>query len=96
MNQARTPSVRAYAVAAVLTLLSGLAVIWLWVAAVPLAFLDPEYPPFLAKRELVEHCDLGAVLVLGDSRAAADIMPNRLGVSAANLAVGGGSSVEAY
>jgi hypothetical protein len=36
------------------------------------------------------------MLVLGDSRAAADVLPNRLGIRAVNLAVGGGSSVEAY
>lgn len=73
-----------------------LAVIWLFVAAAPLAFLDPEYPYWLAKQELLRRCDLGTVLVVGDSRAAVDIVPARLGVTASNLAVGGGEAIEAY
>ncbi len=80
------------AVAAALTL----ALTWLFVAAAPLAFLDPEYPYWLAKQELLRRCDLGTVLVVGDSRAAVDIIPARLGVKATNLAVGGGEAIEAY
>jgi hypothetical protein len=74
----------------------ALALIWLFVLAAPLAFLDPEYPYWLAKQQLLQHCDVGTVLVVGDSRAAADIIPARLGVTATNLAVGGGEAIEAY
>jgi hypothetical protein len=70
--------------------------VWLYVAAAPLAFLDPEYPYWLAKQELLRRCDLGTVLVIGDSRAAVDIIPARLGLTATNLAVGGGEAIEAY
>jgi hypothetical protein len=63
---------------------------------VPLAFLDPEYPYWLAKQDLVRSCDLGSVLVVGDSRAAVDIVPALLGVATTNLAVGGGEAIEAY
>jgi hypothetical protein len=73
-----------------------LALIWLFVIAAPLAFLDPEYPYWLAKQELLARCDLGTVLIVGDSRAATDIIPARLGVTATNLAVGGGEAIEAY
>jgi hypothetical protein len=73
-----------------------LALTWLYVALAPLAFLDPEYPYWLAKQELLRRCDLGTVLVVGDSRAAVDIIPTRLGVAATNLAVGGGEAIEAY
>jgi hypothetical protein len=72
------------------------ALVWLYIAAAPLAFLDPEYPYWLAKQQLLQRCDLGTVLVLGDSRAAVDIIPARLGVTATNLAVGGGEAIEAY
>jgi len=72
------------------------AAVWLWVAAAPLAFLDPEYPAWLAKQQMLAQCDLGELLIVGDSRAAADIMPALLPVKAANLAVGGGSPIEAY
>ena len=72
------------------------ALTWVFVAAVPLAFLDPEYPYWLAKQDLLRRCDLGTVLVVGDSRAAVDIVPGLLGVTATNLAVGGGEAIEAY
>jgi hypothetical protein len=62
----------------------------------PLAFLDPEYPAWLAKEQMLARCDLGQVLVVGDSRAAVDIEPTLLPVRATNLAVGGGESIEAY
>jgi len=72
------------------------ALIWLFVRAAPLAYLDPEYPYWLAKQELLQRCNLGTVLLLGDSRAAVDLIPAGLGVTATNLAVGGGESIEAY
>ncbi len=69
---------------------------WIWIAAVPLAYMDPEYPYWLAKRQLLAACDIGDVLIVGDSRAAVDILPARLGITALNLAVGGGQAIEAY
>lgn len=70
--------------------------VWIWVAAAPMAFLDPEYPSWLAKQALLAACDLGDVVVLGDSRAAVGIVPALLPVKATNLAVGGGEAIEAY
>ncbi|MDR3535468.1 MAG: hypothetical protein P4L71_03115, partial [Acetobacteraceae bacterium] len=70
--------------------------LWAWVAAVPLAFLDPEYPYWRAKQAMLHDCDLGEVLILGDSRAAAGVLAAALPMRAANLAVGGGKPVEAY
>ena len=75
---------------------AALALLWLWVASAPLAFLDREYPSFLAKRIMLQGCDLGSIVVIGDSRAAADIVASRLPVPAANLAIGGGGPVEGY
>ncbi len=79
----------------VITFAAGLGLAWAWVVAAPLAFLDPEYPYWRAKQEMLRRCDLGRVLVLGDSRAAVGIMPARLPVPTANLAVGGGEAIEA-
>jgi hypothetical protein len=45
---------------------------------------------------MLQRCDLGEVIILGDSRAAVDILPVRLPVRAANLAVGGGEPIEAW
>ena len=71
------------------------ATVWLWVLAMPLAFLEPEYASWHAKQLLLERCDLGDVLILGDSRASVGIIPARLPVRATNLAVGGGEAIEA-
>jgi hypothetical protein len=69
--------------------------VWLWVLTMPLAFLDPEYPSWRAKQILLANCDLGDILILGDSRAATAMMPARWHVRATNLAVGGGEPIEA-
>ncbi len=69
--------------------------IWVWVAAMPMAFMDAEYPSWRAKQVMLDHCDLGEAIILGDSRAAADILPDRLPFRVTNLAVGGGKAIEA-
>lgn len=71
------------------------ALTWLWIAAVPMAYLDPEYPSWRAKQLLLANCDLGDTLILGDSRAAAGMMPADWRGHATNLAVGGGEPIEA-
>lgn len=71
------------------------ALIWAWVAAMPMAFMDAEYPSWRAKQDMLDRCDLGQAIILGDSRAAADILPARLPFRVTNLAVGGGESIEA-
>ncbi len=68
---------------------------WLWIVTMPMAFLDPEYPSWRAKQMLLGSCDLGDILVLGDSRAATAMMPAGWRVRATNLAVGGGEPIEA-
>jgi hypothetical protein len=75
---------------------ASLAAVWLWVLAAPMAYMDPEYPSWRAKQIMLTRCDLGEAIILGDSRAAADIMPARLPMKVTNLAVGGGESIEAY
>jgi hypothetical protein len=72
------------------------AAVWLWVATMPMAYMDMGYPSWRAKRLLLDRCDLGETVILGDSRAAADILPARLPFHATNLAVGGGEAIEAY
>jgi hypothetical protein len=71
------------------------AVIWGLVAAMPMAFMDTEYASWRAKRAMLDRCDLGDAIVLGDSRAAADIIPARLKLRVTNLAMGGGEAIEA-
>jgi hypothetical protein len=79
-----------------LSAVMSFALAWVWVAAMPLAFMDAEYASWRAKLTLLDRCDLGEVVILGDSRAAADLIPARLPLPATNLAVGGGEAVEAF
>jgi hypothetical protein len=75
----------------VLAFAVAFAAAWAWVALMPMAFMEPEYPSWRAKRDMLDSCDLGEAVILGDSRAAAGILPNVLPFRAANLALGGGS-----
>ncbi|MFL5281014.1 MAG: hypothetical protein ACJ8AW_08430 [Rhodopila sp.] len=83
---------RLFALSAIVSF--GLA--WAWVIMMPMAFMDPEYPSWRAKQLMLKQCDLGDAIILGDSRAAVDIVPKRLPMRATNLAVGGGKAIEAY
>ena len=85
-----------YLTLTLVTMLLSFGLVWAWVIGAPLAYLDPEYPAWLAKEQMLTSCKLGDLLVVGDSRAAVDIIPTTLPMSAANLAVGGGSPIEAY
>jgi hypothetical protein len=87
---------RHYWIALLATLCVAFGIVWMWVAFFPLAYLDPEYPAWLAKQQMLARCDLGDLLVVGDSRAAVDVIPSALPMRTTNLAVGGGSPIEAY
>jgi hypothetical protein len=54
------------------------------------------YPLWLAKEQMVDECDVGDLTIIGDSRAVAGIIPTQLGKNVVNLALGGGSPIEAY
>ena len=69
---------------------------WLWILGMPLAYLDPEYASWSAKLEMLRTCDLGDMVVVGDSRAAVDIIPQLMPIKTTNLAVGGGEPIEAF
>jgi hypothetical protein len=84
-----------YLSALALSTLLSFTLVWVWVVAMPMAFMDAEYPSWRAKEVLLDRCDLGDVVILGDSRAAADILPERMPLRMTNLAVGGGEAIEA-
>ena len=84
-----------YLSALVLSAVLSFALVWAWVVAMPMGFMDAEYPSWRAKEILLDRCDLGDVVILGDSRAAADILPERMPLRMTNLAVGGGEAIEA-
>ncbi|GEM_PF-920444 len=87
--------IRRYLWVATAAIIVSFAAVWLWVATMPMAYLDPEYAFWRARRDLVRTCDLGEMLILGDSRAAAGILPAAMPVRTTNLAMGGGKPIEA-
>jgi hypothetical protein len=74
---------------------TAFALVWAWVAMMPMAFMEPEYAAWQAKLAMLDRCDVGETLILGDSRAASGILPDRLADRTTNLAIGGGEAIEA-
>ena len=64
--------------------------------AYPMAYMDNEYPARKYTREVITGKTDYETLILGDSRAMADLMPEYLGDGCVNLATGGATSVENY
>ncbi len=82
------------ALAGVTTLLVGSA--WFWAVEGRMSFFNPEYPMWLAKFRMVDDCKYGDTVIIGDSRAMAGIIPDRLGSGVTNLALPGGTPIESY
>lgn len=83
----------AYAAAAFVLMFGA---VWGYVVFAPMAFMDDEYPRWQAKQTLLRSCQADAVAIIGDSRAAVDVLPRQLPVPAVNLALAGTSTVESF
>ena len=59
-----------YLLAVAMTALLGFGAVWAWVAAMPMAYLDPEYAFWRAKQDMLRDCDLGEVLAAAFGEAA--------------------------
>ncbi len=70
------------------------AAIWWWTAEKPMFFLDVEYPMWVAKMQLVAAPATEDLVILGDSRPEADLIPARIGPNVVNLAMAGSTSIE--
>lgn len=55
-----------------------------------------EYVYLKSKIDLVKRCDLGQVVILGDSGSAVGIDPNRVAIDAVNLSLIGSGPIESY
>ncbi len=64
--------------------------------ACPMAYMDSEYPARAYIKEVIEADTDYSTLILGDSRAMADVMPVGLGEDSVNLAAGGVTAIESY
>jgi len=81
--------------AALATFLLIFAATWLWVAKERMAFFDISYAGWRAKMDFAKTLPKDNVVILGDSRAVAGLVPSVLGPSVYNLALAGCTSIEA-
>lgn len=71
--------------------------IWIYVAVFPMAFMDRDYPIWLAKQSMLNDCVAeGSVAVFGDSRTVAGIAPSAMPFPTINFALSGTSPLESY
>ncbi len=70
--------------------------VWIYVVAMPMAFLSRDYPLWIAKRTMMDECQPETVAVFGDSRAVAGIVPGVMQLRVNNYALSGSSPVETY
>lgn len=88
----------------ILALIPAIALI-MFTAICPMCYMDEEYPAWKYSIDTVRKGgnvinsgvdDNIHTLILGDSRAMADLMPEKFSKSCINLAVGGATSIEMY
>ncbi|MBU6424794.1 MAG: hypothetical protein KGQ69_00505 [Rhodospirillales bacterium] len=72
------------------------AIMWIYIAALPMAYENRDYPVVLAKNDLIAECRPNEVAVFGDSRAVTGILPTAMNIPVENLAYPGASPIETY
>ena len=92
MQSPRNPFIYLAGMAATAALL--FAVVWVWLLLKPMTYLDGAYPQWVAKDRWLQHCDLGEIVVMGDSRVAGGIIPRDLPVAVTTLAGPDGSPLD--
>ena len=90
-RQAKAYLIWVFGVAAICWILA-----WIYVYTMPMAFLSRDYPLWVAKKAMMDACNLGSVEVVGDSRAVAAVMPGVMAVKTTNLAMSGTGPIESY
>lgn len=78
--------------------------IMLFTALFPFCYMDSEYPAWEYTKDVTKDAaafldgenKVYATLILGDSRAMADLIPSKMNEKTLNLAVGGATSIEMY
>ena len=71
-------------------------VVILFTVFAPLCYMDEEYPARAYTHRVISSDADYDTLILGDSRAMAALLPERMGDSCVNLAVGGATPIENY
>ncbi len=70
--------------------------VWIYIVAFPMAYQGRDYPVALAKNQLIAQCRPNQVVIFGDSRAVAGVLPTAMNMPVENLAFPGASPVETY
>ena len=78
----------------IVALLPVIAVV-LYTALFPFGYMDIEYPSWKYTKEMTKKASADTI-ILGDSRAMADLVPSEFDTDTVNLAVGGATSIEMY
>jgi hypothetical protein len=68
---------------------------WAAAANLRMGFMPQEYAMWLTRKDLIDRCQLAPIIIQGDSRPAAGLLPSHIG-GATNLAFGGASPVETF
>lgn len=89
-------SIRSYIALAAATTVAAIAAIWIYVLWMPMAFLESGYPIWVVKQTSIRQCDLGDVIIIGDSRPESAIAPVHLSISTSNISQGGTTPIETY
>ena len=72
------------------------AAVWAYIIAFPMLYQDRDYPLALAKQQLLAQCPLNRVVVFGDSKVVAGVLPTAMNIPVENLAFPAATPVETY
>jgi hypothetical protein len=72
------------------------AALWGWSSVGKMWFYDAENPMWVAKMQMLSGCHGHQIPIIGDSPAMAGLIPEYIGDSVINLAIGGASPIEVY
>src|ERR1700760_118295 len=73
-----------------------LALAWAYIAIFPMAFLSSGYAVWVAKKQMLDNGDLGAIMQFGDSQLEAGIVSHGLPLVSTNFSAGGVSPLDSY
>ncbi len=90
------PSFAGYLVRLGAVLAGVLIATWLYILALPMAFLPGGYPAWVGKTIMLRECRLGQIAFFGDSRVEAGVIPAGLPIEASNFGVAAGTSIETH
>jgi hypothetical protein len=87
-------SMRRFAIGLAVVFATLIAAAWTWAVYGRMWFLDPEYPMWVVKMQMIRDCAHGETTIFGDSRPVAGLIPDRMGRGVVNLSLGGGTPIE--